>query len=540
MSEDFLSSQIEDLKTRLISQEEKNTRLAQALTTARNQLATMQQQVRQINQPPHNLAIFVSADGDGRAIEAIVQGRLMRLAVAPQLDLSSLSAGQLVRVDDKLIAIAGDRFPRTGTVATVLEPVGLDRVLVGVEGGAEHLLTLAGPLRHGNLRSGDSVITDLRSGYAFERIVRSDVEALLTPEVPDVSYEDIGGLAAQIQQVRDAIELPFRHPELYRDYGLRPPKGILLYGPPGSGKTLIAKAVANSLSGQGAGQRTYFLSIKGPELLNKFVGETERQIRAIFSRARTLASSDVPVVIFFDEMEALFRTRGAGISSDVETMIVPQLLAEMDGVESLDNVIIIGASNRADMIDPAVLRPGRLDVRIRVERPDREGARDIFSKYLTPDLPLRSDEVAAAGSVEGALAAMTEAAVEHLYARTDDTALFDATLSTGARIRIHLADIVSGALIAGTVERAKKNAIKDALHGRGHGLSAAHLLAGVSEEMRESMELAASQSAEEWSRTIGMREDIVGIRPLSLRSVEDSAAEETHSQEPSSLEETRA
>ena len=322
----------------------------------------MQQQVRQINQPPHNLAIFVSADSDGRTIEAIVQGRLMRLAVAPQLDLSSLSAGRLV--DDKLIAVAADRFPRTGTVATVLEPVGLDRVLVGVEGGAEHLLTLAGPLRHGNLRSGDSVITDLRSGYAFERIVRSDVEALLTPEVPDVSYEDIGGLASQIQQVRDAIELPFRHPELYRDYGLRPPKGILLYGPPGSGKTLIAKAVANSLSGKGAGKRTYFLSIKGPELLNKFVGETERQIRAIFSRARTLASSDVPVVIFFDEMEALFRTRGTGISSDVETMIVPSL-AEMDGVESLDNVIIIGASNRADMIDPAVLRPGRLDVRIR-------------------------------------------------------------------------------------------------------------------------------------------------------------------------------
>lgn len=517
MSEDFLASQVEDLKTRLISQEEKNTRLASALSTARNQLAAMQQQVRQINQPPHNLAIFVSADSDGRTIEAIVQGRLMRLAVAPQLDLSSLSAGQLVRVDDKLIAVAADRFPRTGTVATVLEPVGLDRVLVGVEGGAEHLLTLAGPLRHGNLRSGDSVITDLRSGYAFERIVRSDVEALLTPEVPDVSYEDIGGLASQIQQVRDAIELPFRHPELYRDYGLRPPKGILLYGPPGSGKTLIAKAVANSLSGKGAGKRTYFLSIKGPELLNKFVGETERQIRAIFSRARTLASSDVPVVIFFDEMEALFRTRGTGISSDVETMIVPQLLAEMDGVESLDNVIIIGASNRADMIDPAVLRPGRLDVRIRVERPDREGARDIFSKYLTPDLPLRADEVASAGSVEAALDAMTEAAVERLYARTEDTALFDATLSTGARMRIHLADIVSGALIAGTVERAKKNAIKDALQGRGHGLAVAHLLDGVAEEMRESMELAASQSAEEWSRTIGMREDIVGISPLAAR-----------------------
>jgi len=252
--------------------------------------------------------------------------------------------------------------------------VGPDRVLVAAEGGAETLLELAGPLRHGNLRPGDSLVVDTRSGIALERIVREDVEQLLTPEVPDVTYGDIGGLDAQIAQVRDSIEMPFSHPELYRRFGLRPPKGILLYGPPGSGKTLIAKAVANSLSRRG-GASTFFLSIKGPELLNKFVGETERQIRAIFARARTLAAGDTPVVIFFDEMEALFRTRGTGVSSDVETMIVPQLLAEMDGVESLDNVVIIGASNRADMIDPAVLRPGRLDVRIRVDRPHRARAR---------------------------------------------------------------------------------------------------------------------------------------------------------------------
>lgn len=514
MSDDHVTDHVQELRHALASQEEKNMRLAQALTTARQQLVHLQEQVRQVNQPPHQLGIFVGVDAHERHLTVNIQGRTMRVAAAPTLDMSTLSPGQLVRLDDKLIAVKADAFPRGGIVVTVRELHGVDRVLVSAENGAEHMLTLAGPLRHGNLRAGDSVTADVRAGFAFERVVRSDVEAMLTPEIPDVTYDDIGGLAEQIHQVRDAIELPFRHPELFRSYGLRPPKGILLYGPPGSGKTLIAQAVANSLSEKSSGQRTYFLSIKGPELLNKYVGETERHIRSIFSRARALASTDVPVVIFFDEMEALFRTRGTGISSDVETMIVPQLLAEMDGVEELTNVVIIGASNRADMIDPAVLRPGRLDVRIRVERPSRDGAADIFSKYLTVDMPLNDDEVRYAGSREAAVAAMIDQAVTRLFSRTPEAALFDATFASGRQQRIYVSDIVSGALIAGTVERAKKAAIKDALHGGPAGLSVAHLLSGVSQEMRESVELAASSSAEDWSRTIGLKDDIVAIRPI--------------------------
>ncbi|MBF0938213.1 MAG: AAA family ATPase, partial [Actinomyces sp.] len=285
------------------------------------------------------------------------------------------------------------------------------------------------------------------------------------------------------------------------------------YGPPGSGKTLIAKAVANSLSKRG-GASTFFLSIKGPELLNKFVGETERQIRAIFARARTLAAGDTPVVIFFDEMEALFRTRGTGVSSDVETMIVPQLLAEMDGVESLDNVVIIGASNRADMIDPAVLRPGRLDVRIRVDRPDRGGALDIFSKYLTPQVPIHASEIERFGGINEAVAGMSERAVDALYARNEMTALFLATLVNGDHKRIYLSDLVSGALIAGIVERAKKYAIKDALTGAASGLSMEHLLRGVHEEMNESLELAATSSPEDWARTSGLAPEIVSVKPI--------------------------
>lgn len=523
MTDTTATAHVAVLNEELQAAHDKNIRLAQALQQAKNELVQMREQVRQVNMPPHQKAIFITADPHGQHIDVTVQGRQMRISAAPTLDVTSLSPGQYVLVDDKMIAVKADTFPRNGSVATVRELYGTDRALITAENGNEHMLYLAGTLRHGNLRAGDSVLADIRHGFAYERVVRSDIEALLTPEIPDVSFDDIGGLDEQIRQVKDTIELPFRHPHLYRSYGLRPPKGILLYGPPGSGKTLIAKAVAHSLSQGRNDTQTYFLSIKGPELLNKFVGETERQIRSIFTRARALASDNVPVVIFFDEMEALFRTRGTGISSDVETMIVPQLLAEMDGVESLDNVVIIGASNRADMIDPAVLRPGRLDVRIRVERPDRQGARDIFSKYLNTAIPLDEELIRTTGNADNAIDLMITQAVDTLYARTPQTALFEATFRSGRRETIYVSDIISGALIAGTIERAKKHAIKDALQGKSSGLHTTHVLAGVAEEMRESIEVAASSSAEDWSRTIGLKDDITHIHPLHTATLPESA-----------------
>lgn len=516
MSVNETSDTISQLRLTVASLEEKNLRLSRALKTARDQIDGMQEQLERIHRPPAQTAVFVSGDADRGEIRAQVGNRDMYLASAPNLRIHELTPGQLVRLDAEMVAVEAGEFPKEGTLASVLELLGSDRALVGIGAGQEQVVVLAGPLRHGNLKPGESVIVDLRSGFAFERVVRADVEQLLTPETPDASYDDIGGLDSQIELVRDAVELPFKHPELYKAYGLRAPKGILLYGPPGCGKTLIAKAVAASLSSGEEGKKTYFISIKGPELLNKFVGETERQIRAIFARARALASTDVPVVVFFDEMEALFRTRGTGISSDVETMIVPQLLAEMDGLEALENVIVIGASNRADMIDPAVLRPGRLDVRVRVSRPSRRQARDIFAKYLTADLPISADLVNRTGSPEKAVDKMTEAALDTLFAEDDSTALFDLQLADGTSRRIHLADMISGAMIAGTVERAKKHAIKESLSGSQSGLAINHILQGVAEEMRESSELAATTSPDEWARVAGLRgAEVLRVVPLN-------------------------
>jgi proteasome-associated ATPase len=353
-------------------------------------------------------------------------------------------------------------------------------------------------------------------------VPRSEVENLVLEEVPDISYEDIGGLGPQIEQIRDAVELPFLHPQLYREHGLKPPKGILLYGPPGCGKTLIAKAVANSLAARAAERsgvsetKSYFLNIKGPELLDKYVGETERHIRLIFSRAREKASDGSPVIVFFDEMDSLFRTRGTGVSSDVETTIVPQLLSEIDGVERLDNVIVIGASNREDMIDPAILRPGRLDVKIKIERPDAESARDIFSKYLTANLPLHADDLREfGGDRDACVAGMIRATVERMYTETEENRFLEVTYANGDKEILYFKDFNSGAMIQNIVDRAKKMAIKDFLDLGQKGLRISHLLAACIDEFKENEDLPNTTNPDDWARISGKKgERIVFIRTL--------------------------
>ena len=486
-----------------------------------------------------------------READVLLGGRPMRLGVHPAVDLDALTVGQLVAVNDQLLVVDALPPADTGEAVTLdeilpdaVEPTETAaedpadplarprpvRALVTTGGGATRVVTLAGIIDVDALQPGATLTADLRANVATAVVERTSVEQLVVTETPDVSWEDIGGLGPQIDEIRDALELPFTHPELYRCYGLRAPKGMLLYGPPGCGKTLIAKAVASSLAAS-AGSATAdhgavqprsaaFLNIKGPELLSKFVGETERQIRAIFEQARKVAAEDRPVVIFFDEMEALFRTRGTGVSSDVETMIVPQVLAEIDGVESLRNVVIIGASNREDMIDPAILRPGRLDVKIRIDRPDADGALEILAKHLTADLPLEPAELAAHDGDRAATAeAMRRAVVESLYARTPQRAVLEVAYATAVRETLYLADLVSGAMLAAIVSRAKTAAIKDELSGGPGGLSTPRLLAAVDVEGRQNEEITGAASPEGWSRVVGHRgEAIRSVRRLTAEA----------------------
>jgi proteasome-associated ATPase len=500
----------------------KNERLAEALRAARDQIVELKKQLDDLAKPPGTYAVFLGAHTDG-SVDISSAGRKMHVSASPSLDVTRLSPGQEVKLNEAMTVVGAGEYERTGELVTVKEMLGGDRVLVVGRADEERVVRLAGSVMDVPLRVGDSLTVDTRSGFVFEVVPKSEVEELVLEEVPDIEYEDIGGLGPQIEAIRDAVELPFAHPDLFREHGLRPPKGVLLYGPPGCGKTLIAKAVAHSLAGMVARAnggnpevKSFFLNVKGPELLNKYVGETERHIRLIFARAREKASQGMPVVVFFDEMESLFRTRGTGLSSDVETTIVPQLLAEIDGVERLDNVIVIGASNREDMIDPAILRPGRLDVKIKIERPDAEGAKEIFGKYLTKDLPIHSDDLDEYGNnMAEALDGMITSVVERMYSEDEENQFLEVTYASGDKETLFFKDFNSGAMIQNVVDRAKKNAIKDFLATGQKGIRVEHLLTACVDEFKENEDLPNTTNPDDWARISGKKgERIVFIRTI--------------------------
>ena len=522
MSQDVTSSDsLAEINKVVAGLQQKNSDLTTLLSDAKLQLLSLRDQVEQLGAPPSGFGIFLDLyENDA---DVLINGKKMRVTISPEIDKKQLSSGREVILNESLNIISIHGFEIAGEIVKLKSLLDDNsRAVVIGRADEERVVRIADSLSAVNIKAGDSLLLDSKSGFVYEKIPKSEVEELVLEEVPDVNYEDIGGLGAQIEQIRDAVELPFLHKDLYAEHQLKAPKGILLYGPPGCGKTLIAKAVANSLAkkvtektGNKDG-KSYFLNIKGPELLNKYVGETERHIRLIFQRARDKANEGTPVIVFFDEMDSLFKTRGSGVSSDVENTIVPQLLSEIDGVEGLENVIVIGASNREDMIDPAILRPGRLDVKIKIQRPNALGAAEILSKYLTSDLPINEDDLAIhKGNREATVKSMIDKAVEQMYNESEQNRFIEVTYANGDKEVLYFKDFSSGAMLENIVSRAKKAAIKEFLANDKKGIRVEHLISACLEEFRENEDLPNSTNPDDWARISGKKgERIVFLRTL--------------------------
>jgi proteasome-associated ATPase len=517
----ILEEKLQETKNDLARAMGQNQKLADTLRAEKERIEALAQEVEKLSQPPASFGVFLGTNEDG-TIDVFTSGRKMRVNAAPEIDDARFVPGTQVILNDAMNVVEVLEPDRQGEVVKVKDRLGDDRVVVVGRGDEEMVATLGSSLLGTGVRTGDVLMYDTRSGVALELLPKEEVEELVLEEIPDVNYEDIGGLEGQIEAIRDAVELPFLYAELFREHELEPPKGVLLYGPPGCGKTLIAKAVASSLAEKVAERtgrddaRSYFLNVKGPELLNKYVGETERQIREIFQRAKEHSEEGLPVIVFFDEMDSIFRTRGTGISSDVESTIVPQLLSELDGVETLKNVIVIGASNREDLIDPAILRPGRLDGKIKIERPDGPQARDIMAKYLHPVVPIHPDEIARHGNdAQRACHRMIERTIEQMYEPNDRNRFLEVTYASGDKEVLYFKDFNSGAMIENIVRRAKKDAIKRFLSTGEKGIKSEDLFHAIRDEFKENEDLPNTTNPDDWARISGKKgERIVYVRTL--------------------------
>ncbi|OGW63062.1 MAG: proteasome ATPase [Nitrospirae bacterium RIFCSPHIGHO2_01_FULL_66_17] len=506
-----------------------NEKLILALQEAREQIEALKIEVEKLTAPPSSYAIFSDSNDDG-TVNIYIAGRKMKVNLHPDVKVGELRKGQQLVLNEALNVVEACDFEIQGEVVRLKDLLSEHRAIVSLRGDEERVAEIAAPLLGERLSVGDHVLFDTRSGYLLEKLPKSEVEEVVLEEVPDVSYEQIGGLTDQIEQIRDAVELPFLHKDLFAEYHLSPPKGILLYGPPGCGKTLIAKAVANSIAKKlghltGREVKSFFLHVKGPELLNKYVGESERQIREVFKKAKERAQEGMPVIVFFDEMDSLFRTRGTGISSDVESTIVPQFLAEIDGVERLRNVIVIGASNRQDLIDPAVLRPGRLDVKIRIDRPDRRAAKDILGKYLSTDLPYHLSD---GRTVAEVVPDLIDQVVDHMYSASEENKFLEVTYANGEKETLYFKDFASGAVIEGVVSRAKKYAIKRIIATSERGIRLEDLLKAVRDEFREQEDLPNTTNPDDWAKIAGRKtEKIVHVRTITTSRATESRKIET-------------
>ena len=528
----ILENKLREANRQLVQAFNQNEKLVNTLYEAREQITSLKEEVDKLCAPPSTYGVYLSVNEDG-TVNILSQGRKVKVNLHPSIKAEEIKPGQELILNEGLNVVETAGYEIQGEVVILKEQLDAERAIVTQRADEDRVGIIADPLRQVKLKIGDHLLIDAKSGYLLEKLPKSEVEDLSLEEVPDISYDDIGGLGTQLETIKDAVELPYLYAEYYKEHHLAPPKGVLLYGPPGCGKTMIAKAVANNLAARisekrGEKVKGFFLNIKGPELLNKYVGETERKIREIFIKAREKAAEDVPVVVFFDEMDALFRTRGSGISSDVETTIVPQLLAEIDGVEHLKNVIVIGASNRQDLIDPAILRPGRLDVKIKIERPDAAAAVDIFNKYMTTQLPINESEVReSSGDAQAAVDRMIAATIEEMYSLGEENRFLEVTYANGDNEVLYFKDFSSGAMIESVVRRAKKLALKRYIQTSEKGIKVEDLLNAVREEFKENEDLPNTTNPDDWAKIAGKKgERIVYVKPLMGETKEKQRAVE--------------